>query len=531
MGKPIGIDLGTTYSAIAGWKETGLYVGPECYNFPLEGQNYLASKIYFPNLGDRSDVIVGKGAIKHSLTNPDTFFSAFKRGMDDNAPYERTDGSITPVELSSMLLRFMLKDTVMSVEGNDFVPDGVVVSVPYYFTEPPCQNTCTALTKSLKEIYSDDLAYNDNINMRTLPEPVAAGLDYAFTEMPTNKDIKEKILIFDLGGGTFDVTIYELKNTLSTKNLEFTILSTDGDARLGGEDFDASIRKFVLDKNGITQEMTQNPIYKRQMAALYVEVTETKIALSGASEYSLIMAPFFDQDELDFNISQQNISSILHGELGLGIDYMSRIDDIVERCLKNAKLTEKGIDKVVLVGGSSKIPCIRKELENRFGKEKLFQSAKPDETVARGACIWTAYLLDKQNINTPGYIRHLDNWNNIVVKEKTAHNLGIITANGVDTIITSNQFTPVSGTRSYTPSSLSSDGTKAEIDPLIIMQGNDIIGTIPFPIIFTHGRGRQDISIKISLVAEPTSVKVIINVPQGNEDGSDILSTGQIKIS
>lgn len=527
MGKPIGIDLGTTYSAIARWIDSGLVVGPDCYRFQQENKNFIASKIYIPNLQNLDNVRYGHGAIQYATIDPERFYSAFKRGMDDNKEICRPSGRITPVELSTMLLKHMITHDVIPVEGVDFVPEGVSVSVPYYFTEPPCRNTRTALTQALDEIYSKNLDYESNLNLGTLPEPVAAGLDYAFSNL--DKLTTQNILIFDLGGGTFDVTIYELKN--SPKKLEFTILATDGDDRLGGEDFDAAILKYILQQQGIREEIVNDTQYKKCLAKLKIEVTETKCILSDVSETTFLSEPFFDQPYLDISLTSSQIEKILYGENG-GVDYIAKIDDIVERCIRKSGIQKALIDRVVLVGGSSRIPCIRRLIEGKFGANKIFQSPVPEETVARGACIWAAYKIDHENKDNPDYRRHLHYWDEIIIKEKTAHNLGVRDAhNKIDTIIASNIFTPVRATRSYLPNRLNEDGTKAELDPLVIHQGKKEIGKIPIPVIYAHGRQRKDINILITMIAESTSVKVLIDVPKGNEDGSDLHTEGQIQIA
>ena len=518
--KPIGIDLGTTFSAIARWQDTGMVIGPECYYFQNEAKNYIPSKIFIPDLRNLAgDVLYGTMAIRRSIIAPDYFYSAFKRGIANDDPIQRPHGSITPTKLSSMLLAHMFDGNghVNSVEGANFIPEGVTVSVPYYFKENAKRNTQTALSKALEQVYRDHLDYDDSLNLLTVPEPIAAGLDYAFSNI--NSINQQDILIFDLGGGTFDVTIYELKNSNQDKKLEFTVLATDGDSHLGGEDFDESIRKFILKKNGIDESQLD----KRTLAKFYIEVTEVKCILSSVSQTSILINDFYDRRDLDFTLTDQDIADILSGKENVGKDYISKIEDIIDRCINKAGISAAEIDRVVMVGGSSHIPCIRKMLEQKFSAGKMVQSPKPEETVARGACIYATYLLDKKNICNPNYRRHLHYWDEINIKEKTAHDLGIVTANNtVDKIIYSNKFTPISGTRSYIPSVLNQDGLTATLNPLIVKQGGEEIGSIPVPTIYTHGRTRTQIPISITLRAEPAQVMVIIHVPQGNEDGTDL---------
>lgn len=530
MRYPTGIDLGTTYSAIAKWENGFAHTGPVVYNCPSENLNWIASKIFLADLNDcENNVVIGSSSIKKSFTKPEHFFSAFKRGMDDNAPITREGVEFTPVKLSTMMLRHMFKQIVNPVEGMDYIPAGVVVSVPYYFTEPPCQNTGNALEYAL-EIYKDHPQYTvKGIDPKTVAEPVAAGLDFAFTN---SLDIngRENIMIFDLGGGTFDVTVYELNNDVANRRIVFTVLSTDGDARLGGEDFDASIREFVLHDNGITPEIFNDPIYKSCVAQLSAQITEAKCRISSELDDSIVLLPFFNTPELSYVLTRTHIEQIMRGEKGCKIDYLSKIDDIVDRCILSSGISASQIDRVILVGGSSKMPCIRQLLDKKVGVKKIYSSPNPSETVARGAAIWAAYKLDDKNKGNEGYKRNLDKWDEIIIKEKTAHRLGILLANGtVDNIINQNVFTPAQGTKIYIPSKL--DGEKVEMNPLVVRQGKDVVGTIPFPDIYAHGRDKQDIKINITLIAESTAVKVNIYVPQGNKDASDINTIGEIKIS
>lgn len=529
--KPIGIDLGTTYSAIACWEDSTINYGPRVYNCPSEGQNYIASKIFFPDIKNREVATFGKWAIRHSITRPEGFFSAFKRDMAENKPIVRTEGSITPVELSALFLENLLKRNVQPVEGDVFIPEGVVVSVPYYFTDPPTRNTRKALGDALEKLYSNHPGYEPDINLNTIPEPIAAGLDYAFTQL--QGAVQKTVLIFDLGGGTFDVTIYRLENEPINQRLDFTIMATDGHPHLGGEDFDQSLRRYILDKYKISKEAETNPDYNTCHVNLYNQVTDAKIALSDKNcpSVSIVIRPFFTEEEIDEVIDRKVIEDVMKGKLGDKIDFLSRINDIVDRCLEKAQINEKKIDRVVMVGGSSHIPCIKQLMEKKFGKSKIYLSHSTSETVARGAAIWAAYLLDKKNAKEGKTTRHLNRWSEINIKEKNAHALGVLLDNGsVSWIIQSNQFTPAVATSCYVPAFLSADGATAILDPLTIMQGKDIIGKLEMPTIYAHGRVANNILIKITFIAEPTEVKVKAHVAKGNKDGSDINEELEIKM-
>lgn len=519
MGVPIGIDLGTTYSAIAKWENTPGHVGANVYHVPLEGGYTMASKVFMQDENDRTKYIVGQAALNRGALFPDMYFSAFKRGMDQNTVIQRGNFSTTPVELSSIILRELLKVAENVESPKTFVPEGLVVSVPYYFTEVQNQHTVEAVRLALDSLYKGRAGYSDKTFLRLIPEPVAAGLDYVF-EHPN--DIKDaKVLIFDLGGGTFDVTVFHIINDLDKRTVKFKVLSTGGDARLGGEDFDESLKEYVIASEGIDIDSCsdKDSIKNRILLELDKESTRCKCILSAATEDTMIVAPFFNNSKgLEKVIQQGEFTDCVKGNLGLKVDFCAKIDDVITETIDSSGLRPSDIDRVVLIGGSSRIPCIKKLLSRKFSDNKIFEG-NISEGVARGAALLAASVLDKNHNSN----NHLARWDNVEIIENTAHSIGVVTHNGrVDQVIGRNVMTPAKGTKLYQPQSLSADGQFVELDKIDIRQGTANVGYVEFPKIWAHGRRPSDITIKVELIAESTSIKALITVRGGDEDGSDL---------
>lgn len=532
MSHPIGIDLGTTFSAIAKWEVKPTHTGPYVYNNASEndsgGALNIASKVYFSS-AESVEPVVGRRAIQRGTINPNLYFTAFKRGMDDNAVIEREGGfKITPVELSAIVLK-KLFETVEGEEGpKSWVPDGVVVSVPAYFNEKQNRHTVEAIKLALEQQFNGRKGYNDNLFIRLIPEPVAAGLDYVFDH--PNDITHEKIVIFDLGGGTFDITIFEVTNDLKNRRIIFKTLATDGDDRLGGEDFDNTLRTYIIDDEGYDESKMSN----NGKSLLAERCTELKCALTILDAAELSVPYIVDQQHLEKVVTRKQFEECMKGTRGARIDYLSDIRDRLTSAFEMAGINFGEINRCVLIGGSSQIPCIRKMLEEIFSTDKVI-IGNIGQGVARGAALMAAYELDRRAVENGGEAVYMDRWDCIEIIENTAHNLGVKTNKGYTSIIKQNAATPARGVKHFVPLALSEDGKTALVPSINVYQGGGQkwanVGTVEIPTIYAHGRQPNKIDIKIEFIAESTQILTKVTVEQGNEDGSDLVVTETLKIT
>lgn len=527
---PLGMDLGTTFSAIGKWENSSVHIGPKLYNFPLENSDSLQSKVFVNDTSNKDKHIVGTAAVNKGRMNPDTYYSAFKRGMDENSPMPCGSNTITPVELSSYIVHEALR-IVGDVENpTAFVPGGFVVSVPYYFKEPQNRHTDEAVKMAMEKMFKGRSGYSTDLFLRLIPEPIAAGLSYIM-DHPHDVKNDEIIFVFDLGGGTFDVTIFKVLNDLDGKKIKFTVLSTAGDSRLGGEDFDETLMQYILDTEGIDINKVQDndKQKKRILLNLSLACTDCKKQLSSVDSYEMVL-PFFDGRDLERVIQRDEFEKCFCGEEGNKVDYKSKIADIVDEALELAHLVPNRIDRVVLVGGSSNIPIVKRLLQRKFG-DKIF-TGDTQGAVAKGAALVAAIEMDKKNIAAGREPEFMTLWHDFKINDTVAHSLGIEIANGkVDEVIRRNAMTPAKAIKFYHPMSLTDDGEKVKMSPLSICQGKTKVGQVEFPDIYTHGRKPQDIIIKVELVAESTEIRSIIIVTEGNADKSDIILESTLSIS
>ena len=475
MGKIIGIDLGTTNSCVA------VMEGGEAVVIPnAEGNRTTPSVVGFSKTGER---LVGQVAKRQSVSNPDKTVSSIKRHMGTEFKVRIEDKTYSPQEISAMVLQ-KLKTDAEAYLGQSFTQ--AVITVPAYFTDAQRQATKDAGAISGLEV------------LRIINEPTAAALAYGL-----DKKDDSTVLVFDLGGGTFDVSILELSQGM------VEVKATSGNNHLGGDDFDQRLIDYMVAEykksNGADLSKDRVALQRLKEAA-----EKAKIELSGVTN-SNVNLPFITMTEqgpqhLDMNISRAKFEEIIS-------DLVESTIGPTRQAMEDAKLSWDKIDQIILVGGSTRIPSVVEAIKKLSGKEP-HKGVNPDEVVAMGAAIQGGVL--------SGEVKDM------ILLDVTPLSLGIETLGGVFTrIIDRNSTIPT--TKSQIFSTAADNQTSTDIH---VLQGeremasyNKTLGRFQLTGIPPAPRGIPQIEVKFDIDANGIVHVSAKDMATGNEQKVTITSS------
>lgn len=533
---PLGIDLGTSNSAVARWVNTRGHTGGVVYNLNLgsdDDSRLLQSVVLAEEADGREHLVVGRHAWRQRFQHPDRVAAAFKRRLGSGERLSLGGRALSPVDLSAEVVKALLRECVAQGVRR---PAGVVAAVPYHFAQPQKHDTRLAVERALAHAFAALPAGERPPLLELVPEPVAGTLGYALEHATHPFD--RLVLTVDLGGGTLDLVLLRMR--ASGGSVAFEVLACDGSAGFGGEDFDQALEAHLVRRAGIRVDGLAPAAAALQRARVRAAVVDAKRTLSHAERTSVAVA-LADGQVVEAELTRREFEAVLAGDNPARRNFGAELDALVERCLARAGARAGQVQLLYPIGGSWAIPFFRRRLGGRFPHAAFAHDADPARlfcSVAVGAAAYAAYLLDRAA--PPGAHRHLALAGGIHLVTRTTHDLGVRLADGtLEVLVPANTVVsphgPVSRTREFRPAEFAGPGRETvRVDALEVWQGAPgppvRVGRITLPPLHAHGRALGDVRVRVTFRVTATAVAVEVVVPRGDAAGGDVRLASDIHL-
>lgn len=527
---PVGIDFGTSNSAIAYYVNSKRVQGSQVFYHNDQDSHLIASSVYLEEDDESSIFLVGKAAENKWKNNPTKYANAIKRKIgSENEVFQLGNKTYTPIELASEVFKAVFKDPMEQTE--DFFPSGIVVSVPYYYKQSQNDHTLLAINKALSKIYENSTKKELPKVLGLVPEPIAAALYYINNLESSNTINEQKILLFDLGGGTLDITMFKV--AVEAQKLHFEVLASDGHANFGGEDFDALLIDYVMDEESIDLNGLSKKEEYRSAKSIKDAVKEAKEILSFSKEAHLMVGNLPNGKSIDLKIKRTIFEQILSGNNKQQRNFGKELQTVLSSSLFKSNVKKEDVNVILLIGSSSQIPYFQNLLKIYF-KNAILEVNQDflKYAVSKGAALYAAYLLDKTHGHNHQAFGKGISYEDSKIVFRTSHDFGIEKQKGqMSVIIPANAIVPAKNSKLFIPTAYTDASQQfVKLDAIKICQGNSndkkSISYLGFskklPPIYTHGRDLETIKIKIDFEAKETTLSAHITIPKSDKNGKDI---------
>jgi len=533
---PVGIDFGTTNSILAKYTNTQRKQNTaEPFNHNINGLE--KDSRFFPSMvfGEKTDskLQAGKHAYSRRISYPEKVASSIKRKISTrNVCFSINDNNYAPHELLNVIIKDLFKDPLRT--EHNLKPEGIVATVPYYYTQTQIENTRLGIENALKEIYPT----NTPELLELLPEPVAAAISFIHENLsgPVDNQIG---LVFDLGGGTLDITLF--RYNISRKSILFEVLASSGIAQLGGDDFDKCLEDLIIEKTQFQINTIPSDKLLRQKSKIREVAVSCKeiMSITLQTQEDVFFISEMDGTPYTCNISVSDFESLLNGKNVDKRNFVSEIKQLISSVLSTSGINPTDVNTLLLVGGASKTLSIKDLVISQLPSLNTVEMINDDAVfygVAKGAALYCAHVLDQKFESK--HFPFGENIETVKIITRSTFDLGIKLSDGSTSILVpENTPVPIAKQEVYYPISSFLNDSIIKLDPLKIIQGKNgesqVIGSIPFPDIYTHGRNanNNDIKVVISFACNTTKLDVSIYIQGSDSKKNDIHIKNALKLS